>query len=668
MTPDPKVTQTVKKPIRGLRTFAADLERGRAKKQPTGTAAPKATAPKAQVKLAAPDEKNSVYEAPKWTKAPPPEEKKPPVEEVESMPLPAPLPPRHTTRDRIIVDNPDAAEATIIRDTKKDRFRLFPAIWTSLKQKFENFKANRKQKQVPKYIVPEASLRKGVIQRATSQTGKVTDLDYESLQDRIKAREERIKPQPKTDTTPAPTPPQPSSGWVTEKDEDEPQVIWTALTEPGYPLLEGPDLTPRLTVSNVRIEPKRSLERNKPKETLPAPLRQNEPIVAKPKKLVPPPEPAPAVSKTAPTLNKTILPTKPKPAPSVAPQASAPPKSTPPVAIRPMPDKPVVLTSRVGLVTSPPPPPVIRSAPKPPDIPKEPVVVPAEKIPEPTPSVIPTAPITTPVTSSVPRTPEPVVAQPLPEDNLYIEPEVATPVPPDTAIPKNRGTLKERLLNYNTNQLALGLTVLVAAISIFGFGGYIWYSSLVSNLSISAGPQYPQLLNAHIQALTISQIDRQNLITAVTDNNDNNSRGALQLAFVSGDKGRALIPPAIILQGLKVPIVPGFVPTVTAIYFGSFDPNRPFIVMKVTDYDTARGSLLRWEETLYSDFGPLLKLDATEKNTSNFGDVVVGGIDVRSLKATGLQELLTYGIVNRNTIIITRNRDDFAQVAELVIK
>ncbi len=86
-----------------------------------------------------------------------------------------------------------AGPATIITDTKKDRFRLFPAIGDSLKKWFEDNKKNFLTKKTPKYTVPETTRRKGVIQKATSKTGTFVASDHSLIYKRIKERDQETK-------------------------------------------------------------------------------------------------------------------------------------------------------------------------------------------------------------------------------------------------------------------------------------------------------------------------------------------------------------------------------------------------------------------------------------------------------------------------------------------
>lgn len=201
-----------------------------------------------------------------------------------------PPPPPKSTVD-IRIENAEAEAATIITDTKKDRFKLFPAISASIKGWFSNKKAEKAAKKAPKYTVPETTRRQGVIQRATSVTAKSTTADHDSIQERIRRREEEERAQEQVgtkvsvansqelaqnkDNKPLPPPPErqknsvsnqnkiseataPLSSVETSKKTSDSATkskvldpIWTPNTESGFPLLNTHSSQPKPTISSL---------------------------------------------------------------------------------------------------------------------------------------------------------------------------------------------------------------------------------------------------------------------------------------------------------------------------------------------------------------------------------------------------------------------------------
>jgi len=145
----------------------------------------------------------------------------------------------NTLNTKIIVDNEDAASATVITDTKRDRFKLFPAILSSLNNWFSNQKKSRREKAVPKYTIPQTIRRKGLIQKATSNTGKTVTADFNHIQERVRQRSDEMA----------------------ETEEVEGKIIWTPDTEPGFLLLEKTSTSP---IINVWVEPRKSYYKEMP--------------------------------------------------------------------------------------------------------------------------------------------------------------------------------------------------------------------------------------------------------------------------------------------------------------------------------------------------------------------------------------------------------------------
>src|SRR3989338_6695969 len=147
----------------------------------------------------------------------------------------------------IIMDNEDAAAATIITDTKHEKFKLIPAIIKSISDWYLAKKQDYKAKKIPKYTVPDTTRRKGIIQKATSKTGKFASSDFSSIQERILERK--------------------ANAAAKALGDDEPDTIWTANTEPGFALLAE---TTTQKISNVQMVARKSF-RATPTEEVPKP-------------------------------------------------------------------------------------------------------------------------------------------------------------------------------------------------------------------------------------------------------------------------------------------------------------------------------------------------------------------------------------------------------------
>lgn len=268
--------------IPALRTYAKDLEINRKAKGLPAEIADTVVEPKAETPVVSTKHKEPLIRVPATSSKPHLEAKK----EVNVTPLPPLSSIKHKGHPPIkivaggikeatfIVENEDAASATIITDTKKNRFKLAPEIITSIKNWFNTKKLAYRTKKTPKYTVPETTRRKGVIQKATSKTGKLETSDFSSIQERILKRKE-------------------------EDEKPEPTTTWSANTEPGYLLLDEPET---VGVTNVQVVGRRSyrtspqeifVSKSIPKNNEPKPT----PVVKTP---ITQPSPAPVAVPTVP--------------------------------------------------------------------------------------------------------------------------------------------------------------------------------------------------------------------------------------------------------------------------------------------------------------------------------------------------------------------------------
>lgn len=237
-----------------------------------------------------------------------------------------------------VVDNADAAAATIITDTKKDRFKLFPSLFASFTNWFAELRRAQARKNVPRYTVPETSRRKGVIQKATSSTGKTASADFSSIQERIRQRK--------------------------LAEVNTPTTTWSANTETGFLLLEAPEIdATNAGVHNVKIVPKKSVHTDTPKaDPLPTgPSGFEDPAYLASHETQTPKVSTPApVAKTdpAPTPVMEVVPEVPEPSPVVATPVVAPVSEEPEIENAQEESEPVAVslvrldTNFLALVTS----------------------------------------------------------------------------------------------------------------------------------------------------------------------------------------------------------------------------------------------------------------------------------------------------------------------------
>ncbi len=104
----------------------------------------------------------------------------------------------------------------------------------------------------------------------------------------------------------------------------------------------------------------------------------------------------------------------------------------------------------------------------------------------------------------------------------------------------------------------------------------------------------------------------------------------------------------------------------------TFDGNQPFMIFKVTSYESAFAGLLEWERTIGKDLGSLMRNESdfliTTATTSplfvarTFEDNVYRNTDIRAFKSTAGKILLLYSFPARDTVIITTNVQTLGEI------
>lgn len=432
-------------------------------------------------------------------------------------------------------------DATIITDTKSDRFELLPSILKSIRAWFTKLATEKRRKRTPKYTIPEAERRKGVIQRATSKTGTIFTADSETLREQIRRRRQL------------------------EELEDEAETFWTPFTEIGFPLLEAPEPPVPPKIQNVAVTYKKQ------------PILHVEPI----------------------------------PQPTVAE----------PVSITP---------------------------------------------PEPTP-VLPQVPTVdeTPLEQTTPIHKE--TGQVYTEAEQFIPPENTEPLPDTAPQQEPRPTTRTGLFSsVDTNTLTVISLIVILGLVTIAFAARIIITKLTEVPEESDSieiPTEPILPTAKLTGVTLTVETLHTLPELIHETIASSSMGLIEYAVVSavGDEVSA----SYLFELLNFHTTPHLRQSITAVRFATVNRLEPALVLQFTDTDAVRGGLLTWESNMATDILPLYSLENVPTGLS-FTDEIVSGFDVRVLRHNETT-LLVYGIVGRNTALITSDTTLFAQLVELGI-
>ena len=551
------VNPTPSKSLSSVRTFAKDMAK---KKALSDQEINKVDTLSKPIPKPVSKEEPRIYQAPSWTgNKNKPLPKKPEAEDLAEKPKPEqtlkPISAQKTDRENIIVSRDNSKPGVIITDTKHNRFRLFPAIFKSINQWFADLSLKRATRNTPKYKIPETSRRKGIIQRATSKTGKFASADALSIHERIRLRKEKAIPK-------------------------TPITIWTANTEPGFPLLEARESR----ISNIKVVLKKSFQNLTEAVTLKEDLEPITPVVITPK------------------------------------------ESQEPVAITPAPIK------------------------------------------NPLPQPLPVIPV--PETIITPR--EPVVKPPV---NQIVEPtpEISTKeegVASEKVTRLKPTSLKEWLFSLSINTISIGVFALVLALIIVSVSGYVWFNRKLPEAAINTSPSYQSLIDGPLQLIYPKTLTKAGLLEEVINSFKSTEGDVAQQIFVASADGKTLLKPETVLDTMDFSLEPAFLKSISYIYFGGLRKSIPFVLLDTADYTTTRGGMLNWETTIYEDLSPLFNYnqsyDEGTIKTAIFVDAVINKNDVRILRTLSGAELLVYGLINRDLVIITTNSNSFTEITNLL--
>lgn len=100
----------------------------------------------------------------------------------------------------------------------------------------------------------------------------------------------------------------------------------------------------------------------------------------------------------------------------------------------------------------------------------------------------------------------------------------------------------------------------------------------------------------------------------------------------------------------------------------SFDSNEPFIILKVKDFPLAYSGMLRWEENAMNDLSGIFGLMSSfGTSTQRFVDESVKNKDLRILKNTAGNVLILYSFIDRETLIIAKNRNILSALVDKLL-
>ncbi len=296
----------------------------------------------------------------------------------------------------------------------------------------------------------------------------------------------------------------------------------------------------------------------------------------------------------------------------------------------------------------------------------------------PTEAVAPAVPEVPPSVEEPPKEPEPQ-AEPEPAPAPVPEPPAPSIVEDNRTPPPYRSRIPQRAVPAEApfSIWRVGAVILLAVL--LGVSGTLWFfGGGEENTMVAGKDEAPSLISAEEQIAVPIGRDAQSLMRDILSVQPKSQTVVAEIYPEINISGETVPAGAAEVLAVLDPSAPGtFIRAVTDMSFGLYRNREPFIVMKFTSFDAALGGMLEWEVNMSSDLSPLFGAPvsgtfdpqartATQIREPYFTDMVVGNYDARILLDETQKERLAYTFLNRNTVLITTNRDALVALAGMV--
>jgi hypothetical protein len=512
--------------------------------------------------------------------------------------------------------------ATIITDKKRRTINLTEEVSSAVgdwwNEKVKSLKGSKK----PTYSVPSVERRKGVVHAATTHTGRVATSDHREIVAKLKQETTRAVPPAETTISPAPQP----------------------LSTPEVAPLSTPNQAPTIGYGTT-------VENESPAILDITPVTAPEPEVA----MVPDVALNVIEEPTIPPQNNITVTEVTTRSPRILPTIPVPTEST-------------VETDLYEITPTEDPYP-------------EPVVIPAPVEPSP----IPVVPLSFPKINPVTPTLEVTMAPTQRENAFSLLSEVPKPTLPTTssAVKENIASRMEQrttLSTANPSKMA-GLLHLAPYLAgglfiIITVGGITYFmmtgtstppeQNLTTDLPVVVPPGDFGNQTYTPEAVT-AQLDAPNKASlfAAVKNTAGLGDGLFIVTPLAHDTAFPLGTREI-LGLINRQLSPDFVGNINNIQLGMYR-DEPVILLSISDENSARGGMFRWETTMSQDLSPWFGQGLRMTNTNNvtsFTDSESAGRDVRILADDIGTERITYGFINQSILLITTNTTAFLNIAD----
>jgi len=503
-------------------------------------------------------------------------------------------------------DDESDSQAIVITDTKRNRFSLIGALSKSISTWFKGTKDTLTTPVKPKYTLPEADRRKGIIQRATSQTGRMTTADHAEVLKKLRSSRTTLQPaQVSTEVTILKTP-----SWETATPNRT--VIPEIILPPKLPpIVTLPRIAPIIPVI-VTIPVVLPMQREPIIQPVDTTSLNNELISIDTKELeiqladtaVSTKDELSSIDITEPKITHTVF------------------RETIPIQVTPF--------SR--------------------------------------PKIVPLVPNT--LSAPYRLTPlnemDSVSTLLLDQDEVDTLPEIESSVRASLLIsnrePLRPGAIINTPIILPPAQLisltSFWSTRLVVLFSIIGIGllvlsgtGYVIFTSISSPTPELAVPIVTNSFDATLRVT--SEVTSKADIVAAYKNYQTDSESLTEI-FLLSNRTRGQLTGDEFFTYFEISLPVAFTAAVNQLRTGTYR-GQPWLLFSISDTPTGQGGMFIWEKRMANDLQLLFTgTNRLSRSTqSTFTDTIIDNRDVRTVKDSTGTSQLTYGFITPNSILIT---------------
>ena len=263
-----------------------------------------------------------------------------------------------------------------------------------------------------------------------------------------------------------------------------------------------------------------------------------------------------------------------------------------------------------------------------------------------------------------------------PQPVEVLEMGAPTEKPVQKAVPQRERTYRATPDAVSSTPIYIYIIIIIGA-SLLGIGTAVyWFTSATSVETVIV--RIPSLFTAEQTIPVALSTNRSTMLSTILDASLTTRETVQVYPTIADTEGSTQPADAqTILDTLQLRAPGSFTRSVTFMTFGNYSGTNAFILMKVTNFDTAFGGLLDWELDMSEDLSPLFGIPVaqsydsyartdTQIRSAFFKDSIVANKSVRILVDAQDNERIIYGFVNPNLILIAPNSETFNAIFPLI--